>query len=111
MHNFQYVLAIISKLLDGEDVRIGEKGEKGSVSGKKLSQFSRDILNQIKEKPAEYTVKDFNDAVKELGIKWTNIFKGDVTGYSDGLASKNKGNAFECFIEYLLKNTNISVFV
>lgn len=100
-HNFQYVLAIISKLLDGEDVRIGEKGEKGSVSGKKLSQFSRDILNQIKEKPAEYTVKDFNDAVKELGIKWTNIFKGDVTGYSDGLASKNKGNAFEAwFIEH-----------
>lgn len=100
-HNYQYALAIINKLLDGEEVRLGDKGDKGSISGKKLSQYSKDMLNQIKDKPTEYTVNDFNDAVKDLGIKWTSLFKGDVTGYSDGLASKNKGNAFEAwFIEH-----------
>lgn len=100
-HNYQYALAIINKLLDGEEIRLGDKGDKGSVSGKKLSQYSKDMLNQIKDKPTEYTVNDFNDAVKDLGIKWTSLFKGDITGYSDGLASKNKGNAFEAwFIEH-----------
>ena len=100
-HGFQYALTLIDKLLNGEDVRLGDKGDKGTVSGKSLSSATKEKLQALKDNINTSTINDFNDAVKELNIKWTSIFKGDLTGYSDGLASKNKGNAFEAwFIEH-----------
>jgi len=96
-YGFKYALAVIDKLLNGEEVRLGGKGDAGSVSGASMNAATKRALIDLKDNIANSTVDDFNDAVKDLGIKWTNIFKGDVTGYSDGLASKNKGNAFEAY--------------
>ena len=100
-HGFKYAIAVIDKLLGGGDVRLGTKGDGGSVSGASMNAATKKALTDLKSNISNSTVDDFNNAVKDLGIKWTNIFKGDVTGYSDGLASKNKGNAFEAwFIEH-----------
>ena len=96
-HGFKYALAVIDKLLSGGEVRLGSKGDAGSVSGASMNKTTKKSLTDLKKNIANSTVDDFNNAVKDLGFKWTNIFKGDVTGYSDGLASKNKGNAFEAY--------------
>lgn len=94
-YGYKYALAVIGKLLSGGELRLGGKGDNGSISGKDIDAATKKALNALKKNIDGSTVEDFNDAVKDLNFKWTNIFKGDVTGYSDGLASKNKGNAFE----------------
>ena len=94
-YDYKYAIAIIDKLLNGEEIRLGPQGDRGVVSGSSLSQYAKDALNNIKNNMSEYSIDEFNNAIKELGIKWTSIFKGDVTGYTKGLATKNKGNAFE----------------
>jgi hypothetical protein len=52
------------------------------------------------------SIDDFNKIVSKYNLPtWTKIFKGDFSGYVNGLASKNKGNAFEAqfvadFVDY-----------
>ena len=99
-HGFQYALAIIDKLLNGEDVRLGKTGEDGVISGGSLPKDVKKALTNLKGDIENSTVDNFNDAVRKLNTRWTAIFKGDLTGYTQGLATKNKGNAFEAwFIE------------
>ena len=93
----KYAIAVIDKLLNGGEVRLGSNGDAGSVSGASMNKATKKALTDLKKNIANSTVDDFNSAVKDLGFKWTNIFKGDITGYYDGLASKNKGNAFETY--------------
>lgn len=91
-HNYVYALAVIDKLLNGETIRIGSKGEE-EFDGASLK--NNRALRDLKKNIQGSTAKDFDDAVKGAGLKWTRIFKGDFTGYSKGLETKNKGNAFE----------------
>lgn len=95
-HDYKYPLAVIDSLLseDGE-FRLGAKGEEDTVLSGEVYDEIRNALINLKNNIEGSTPADFNKAVAELQFKWNDIFKGDFTGYKDGLASKNKGNAFE----------------
>lgn len=94
-YNYTYPLAVIDKLLNKEKVRLGEHGEDGEIDGATLTDKQVSSLTKLKEKIVGTTSKDFNKAIDNPNYNWRNIFKGDFSGYSKGLASKNKGNAFE----------------
>lgn len=91
-HDYVYALAVIDKLLNGDTIRTGAKGET-EFDGSSLKNSK--ALKDLKKNIQGSTAKDFDNAVKDAGLKWTSIFKGDFTGYSKGLETKNKGNAFE----------------
>lgn len=93
-HDYVYALAVIDKLLNGETIRIKSKGD-GEFDGASLSGTQKSALKKLKNNINGTTAVDFDNAVKDSGLKWTSIFKGDFTGYSKGLETKNKGNAFE----------------
>lgn len=84
-----YLKDVVNVILSGEPLRIGSKGEDEIVlSSKDIKSIKADLQNVT-------DVNTFNDILKPFGIRWTKIFKGTFSGYKDGLASKNKGNAFE----------------
>lgn len=89
----KYKGIVISKLNSGADLRLGKDGKAGSFNKKDFDEDELKALANAK------SVEDFNKALpkalKERGIKWTAIFKGDFTGYSEGFASGNKGGEFE----------------
>lgn len=95
-HNYKYPLIAIDILLNDGFLKLGEKGEKETMLlGTDLTDEEKNKLEILKNNIFGSTVEDFNDAIKSTGIKWTQIFKGTLSGYTDGLSSKNKGNAFE----------------
>ena len=96
-HNFAYALTIIDKLLNGEDVQTGKTGDGDIITKRAVKKSIKQKLQALKDNIENTSVSDFNDAVKELGIRWTSLFKGALTGYTKGLATKNKGNAFEAW--------------
>ena len=49
----------------------------------------------------DITVGRFNQIFSSHNLRLSNFFKGDYSGYEDGLESGNKGNAFE---SYFVKN-------
>lgn len=108
-HN--YLNDVIDKLCNGDSIRLGNNGEEIFDIDKKIQNNLKSEFNQVRD------IDDFNDVCKKYGIPtWSKIFKGDFSGYTDGLASKNKGNLFEImfirdFNEYLddfTKSTGIS---
>lgn len=95
---FDYPVAVIDKILAGEDLRLGDKGQDGVLSA--------DIFNpdKLKELRTRLCNKDYNckpnelenclaDGQTEKKI-WTRLFKGDFSGYNEK-DFKNKGNLFE----------------
>lgn len=93
-YDYTYALAVIDKLLNGENIRINAKGD-AEFSNSSLTSKHKEALKKLKNDIAGSTAKEFDAAVNGSGLKWTNIFKGDFSGYSKGLETKNKGNAFE----------------
>ena len=104
-HGYAYVRGLINKLIDGQPIRIGGKGEDGSVGFDQLTKDEQELAKQFKQNLdsnnyKETTLNNFNDIFKSVKLGWTSFFKGDYSGYTKGLESKNKGNAFESeFIE------------
>ena len=96
-HDYKYILGIIDILLsDDKELRLGTKGiEEGTFDKSRLSQKNIDALKELRNNIFGSTPDDFNKAVEGSGLKWTNIFKGQVSGYTNGPDSGNKGNAFE----------------
>ena len=89
-----YTIDVVKKLLNGETIRLGADGNKGTTS---LSDFDEMKLRALYDKLLhgnQGDVEDFNKCSNGK-IKWSHIFKGDFSGYAHGLADKNKGNAFE----------------
>lgn len=86
-HN--YLKDVINVILSGEPLKLGAKGED------EIALSAKDIKKIKAELQKVSDVNSFNTLLAPFGIKWTMIFKGTFSGYKDGLASKNKGNAFE----------------
>ena len=94
-HNYLYPLNAIDILLDNGYLKLGDKGDKGMISGENLTDDEKKQLKYLADTIFNSTPEDFNNAIKSLKTKWSQIFKGTLSGYENGLASKNKGNAFE----------------
>lgn len=94
-HN--YLNDVINTLCTKETIRLGKNGEE-------IYQIPVEIQNDLKNDFNNVTIdnyKDFNKIIKKYNLKctWAKIFKGDFSGYSNGLATRNEGAAFE--IEYV----------
>ena len=59
------------------------------------------LNNIIENNLSDVTIPEFEKIFASVGLKLTKFFKGDYTGYSDGLDSGNRGNAFE---QYFIDN-------
>lgn len=102
-HNgkFDYAIAVIDKLLNDEDLRLGKNGE---IPVKlDASKFDKEKLQELRRRlvDKEYTCKytELDDCLIDQSSRgknaiWTSIFKGDFSGYNEK-QSKNKGNLFE----------------
>lgn len=90
-HN--YMNDVIYALCNKDTIRIGAKGED-------IITIDASIQNNLKKDFADaghnIDYDTFNTIVKKYELpEWTKIFKGDFSGYKNGLSSKNRGNAFE----------------
>lgn len=95
-HDYKYPLLAIDILLDNGYLLLGTTGNDNDViSGKYLTDKEKEDLKILQQNISTSTPQDFNNIIKRTGKKWTNIFKGTLSGYTNGLSSKNKGNAFE----------------
>lgn len=102
-HDGKYEQGIVAKIIAGEPIYIGSDNKGDTWTCKDIDK-AKELFKDINQME---TPDEFNAAMKELGGPvWTKIFKGQVSGYVDGLASKNKGNAFES--EY---NDHISEYI
>ena len=100
-HDFKYPLIIMSKIVNGDTINLGKDGKGGEWVCKDI-----ELAKKLFEDPDKIdTVQKFNDAMIKLnGPVWTKIFKGQASGYVDGVV-KNAGSKFERdYLDYL--NTN-----
>lgn len=95
-HN--YMNDVIDALCHRDSIRIGDKGQDVFTIDASIQQ---DVKSAFEKLGRNISYDDFNSIAKQYGLpEWTKIFKGDFSGYTNGLASKNKGNAFEIdFVE------------
>ena len=105
-HNFKYIKGLMAKLMSGEDVRLGKTGNDGHINIKDLTNDEMQLAQAFNDELqtgnyGDITVGRFNQIFASHGLKLTSFFKGDYSGYEDGLESGNKGNAFE---SYFVKN-------
>lgn len=92
-----YAADVINALCNNTQIKIGPNGEDTVTIDPKIQA---DLKKEFDSFGGNITVKDFNEICKKYNLPvWTNIFKGDFSGYSNGSASGNKGNAFE--VEYV----------
>ena len=90
-HN--YINDVIDALCTRTSIRLGQNGEDVFNIDPKIQQNLRTDFNNIGR---NIDVTSFNEICLKYGLpKWNQIFKGDFSGYSNGLSSKNRGNAFE----------------
>jgi hypothetical protein len=90
-HN--YMIDVINALCNNDSIRIGDKGQNTFTIDASIQQS---IKNDFDALGRNISYEDFNNICKKYGLpEWSKIFKGDFSGYTNGLASKNKGNAFE----------------
>ena len=87
-HN--YLNDVIDTLSHKDSIRLGKNGEE-------IYYIDKHIQSDLsKELDAVKNLEEFNNVCKKYGVPtWNKIFKGDFSGYGNGLASKNKGNIFE----------------
>lgn len=93
-----YVTDVINTLCTKNSIRIGDKGQEVySID----ASIQADLKADFDAVGKNIDIASFNSIVKKYGIpEWGKLFKGDFSGYTAGLASKNKGNAFEIdFVE------------
>lgn len=90
-HN--YLNDVIDALCSKDHIRCGDKGQDIINIDTEIQQ---NLKNDFISLGRDITYSDFNQLMTKYALpQWTNIFKGDFSGYSNGLASKNQGNAFE----------------
>lgn len=95
-HN--YMNDVINALCTKDSIRTGNKGDDVIVIDKSIQS---DLKADFEALGRSIDYDAFNNIVKKYGLpEWNKIFKGDFSGYTNGLASKNRGNAFEIdFVE------------
>lgn len=94
-HN--YLNDVIDTLCNKSSIRLGKEGNETFTIDPTIQQSLKMDFTSI---GSSIDVEKFNEICTKYGLpKWTQIFKGNFSGYSNGLASKNQGNAFE--IDYV----------
>ena len=92
-HKHNYLNDVIDTLCNKSSIRLGANGEKTLEIDPKIQP---ELKQAFDDAARDLDLKKFNSIMKSFGLpEWTKIFKGDFSGYTDGLASKNRGNAFE----------------
>ena len=91
-NKIKYIRPVINALCNSKFIRLGNKGDKIFNISKDMNDYFQDEFAKLKTTP---TLAEFNEIVSRYELSWGKIFKGDFSGYKDGLSSKNKGNAFE----------------
>ena len=90
-HN--YMNDVIAALCTKDFIRTGAKGEDTVTIDSSIQQ---DLKADFDALGHNIDYDSFNNIVKKYNLpEWNKIFKGDFSGYTNGLASKNRGNAFE----------------
>ena len=98
-HN--YLNDVIDTLCDKDSIRLGKNGEDVYYINKSIQPELSKELNAVN------SLDEFNNICEKYGIPtWNKIFKGDFSGYGGGIASGNKGNAFE--IQFIKNFNNYS---
>lgn len=94
-HN--YIGDVINCLCNNSTIRLGDKGQETfNIDPSIQNNLKKDFDNA----GYDLSIDEFNNICIKYGLpKWSQIFKGDFSGYTNGLASKNQGNAFE--IDYV----------
>lgn len=88
-----YIQDVINCLCTQPSIRLGKNGE--TIYNIDPS-IQVDLKSDFDEAGKRLSMDEFNSIVSKYGLPtWSKIFKGDFSGYHQGLASKNKGNAFE----------------
>ena len=102
-YKHSYAKDIINKLMSTGQVRLGAKGETTYTIPNDIFPSVQKELSEIVDKPDQ---DKFNEIINKYKLpKFTQMFKGDFSGYVNGLASKNRGNAFEDeYIENFVDN-------
>jgi hypothetical protein len=92
---------LIDQIINNGRVRIGEHGEGVYVIPDDLRNNNSNFAKELSELKNNPDLDKFNEILKKYNLKlrFSSIFKGDFSGYVNGLASKNKGNMFE--VEYV----------
>lgn len=101
-HNYKYIKGLLAKLLSGEDIRLGSKGTDGTVNLNDLTDDEQTLAQEFNDELVnnnynDISIERFNSIFNSQHLKLSSFFKGDYSGYVDGLESKNKGNAFESY--------------
>lgn len=100
-HDFKYPLIIMSKIVNGDSIKLGKDGKDAAWVCKDI-----ELAKKLFDDPDKIdTVQKFNNAMIKLdGPVWTRIFKGQASGYIDGVV-KNAGSKFERdYLDYLNNN-------
>ena len=93
---FDYADQVITKLINGEDLKLGKEGKDGML---KAETFDKKKLQELQDNLPDSNYNDLNKCLNDQSIWgkkaiWTSLYKGDFSGYT-GETSKNRGNAFE----------------
>lgn len=87
-----YLVQIINKVVNGDEILLGKQGTGGVYVCK-----NTDIAKKLFSEPNKInSPEEFNNIMKKIDInapRWTKIFKGQVSGYFS--IDKNQGNNFE----------------
>ena len=92
-YKHSYAKDLINKIMTTGQIRLGQKGETAYTIPDDIFPAVQKELSEIVDKPDQ---NKFNEIINKYKLpKFTQMFKGDFSGYVNGLASKNRGNAFE----------------
>lgn len=92
-YKHSYAKDLINKIMTTGQIRLGQKGETTYTIPDDIFPAVQKELSEIVDKPDQ---NKFNEIINKYKLpKFTQMFKGDFSGYVNGLASKNRGNAFE----------------
>lgn len=91
--NHTYAQDVINVLINGEPIKLGDKGEEGEYIA------TKDEINLLKKLTPDYTQVTLNQFNKIFSgkIRWTKIYKGDFSGHG----SKSSGQLYESLVCYI----------
>ena len=86
-HNGKYLNSVIKYMLNNNKILLGKNGEKEvSLEGFLTPEVEEQLKSLITSDDVDL-VSAFNDIMKPVNIRWTNLYKGIHSGYSGDKAA------------------------
>ena len=107
-HDYKYTKGLIDALINGHEIKLGEKGEKGVFNAKDLDDDTIEELQELQSKlnnGSDINIKDFNLAIQKTKLKYTSFFKGQFSGYE----GQTLGQMFESCTCYMFNYENYDI--